>query len=562
MKLKERLLMAFLGFTLAMFLILLAESADLAFFHASPVEPPLGGPSPHGQIRPRNNENRFQPRNLQKTSMMSGDQEYNGTGGRTLTGDEAAGSLPDKNLIPEGKRKPVQTGSSLTKTGLGNPFAEDDFTDITEALAKVSAEQEPWRIFLDNLVNMRTQKKKNLAFKSKKAESKPLSVGDMADTYPDPVNATSWDYFQLGITQKELYPEDSSVVEELLAEMTKLKVKSLVQKEGGTQIKLLIEFENGGEALFKPMRFPRDKNGNFKETLPDHFYFTDYERHNAEIAAFHLDRLLGLRRAVPVAGRMFNITSEIYELAEQDLLRTFFISPAGNVCFHGKCSYYCDTSHAICGHPDTLEASLAAFLPPKDIAPRKTWRHPWRRSYHKRRKANWETDEEYCDIVKEVKPYDKGRRLLDLMDMAVLDFLMGNMDRHHYETIKIFGNLTFPLHLDHGRGFGRSDHDELSVLAPIYQCCMMRSSMLETLLRFHNGPVKLSAGMRDSMSADSISPILLQNHLTALDRRVGIILQVVRECLSNNEDNFSEVIFTHDDLYNSGSEGIEDKLWS
>ena len=33
----------------------------------------------------------------------------------------------------------------------------------------------------------------------------------------------------------------------------------------------------------------------------------------------------------------------------------------------GKCSYYCDTSHAICGHPDNLEASLAAFLPPKVI---------------------------------------------------------------------------------------------------------------------------------------------------------------------------------------------------
>ena len=26
------------------------------------------------------------------------------------------------------------------------------------------------------------------------------------------------------------------------------------------------------------------------------------------------------------------------------------------------------------------------------------------------------------------------------MDMAVLDFLIGNMDRHHYETFKIFGN--------------------------------------------------------------------------------------------------------------------------
>ena len=29
----------------------------------------------------------------------------------------------------------------------------------------------------------------------------------------------------------------------------------------------------------------------------------------------------------------------------------------------GKCSYYCDTSHAICGKPDQLEVSLATYLP-------------------------------------------------------------------------------------------------------------------------------------------------------------------------------------------------------
>ena len=107
-------------------------------------------------------------------------------------------------------------------------------------------------------------------------------------------------------------------------------LKAITQKEGGTQFKLIVDLADGGEALFKPMRFTRTQ-----QTLPDHFYFTDFERHNAEIAAFHLDRLLGFRRAVPVTGRHVNITTDLYELAETDLLKTFFISPAGNLCFHG-----------------------------------------------------------------------------------------------------------------------------------------------------------------------------------------------------------------------------------
>lgn len=73
-----------------------------------------------------------------------------------------------------------------------------------------------------------------------------------------------------------------------------------------------------------------------QETLPNHFYFSDFERHVAEIGAFHLDRVLGFRRTIPVAGRVINITEEIYDLADSSLLKTFFVSPAGNLCFHGN----------------------------------------------------------------------------------------------------------------------------------------------------------------------------------------------------------------------------------
>ncbi|XP_076324987.1 extracellular serine/threonine protein CG31145-like isoform X1 [Tachypleus tridentatus] len=339
-------------------------------------------------------------------------------------------------------------------------------------------------------------------------------------------NFTNWEVFHLSISQNELYKRDDPIVDDLLNDMANMPIVHVEQKEGGTQLKLIIEYDNGEEALFKPMRFPRDR-----ETDPNHFYFVDFERHNSEIAAFHLDRLLGFHRAPPVVGRILNITSEIYALAEIDLLKTFFISPANNLCFHGKCGYYCDTGHAVCGHPDTLEGSFAVFLPSKGLAPRKSWRHPWRRSYHKRRKADWEQNDDYCKMVRNKTPYKGGRRLADIMDMAVLDFLIGNMDRHHYETFKIFGKESFPLHLDHGRGFGKPHHDEVSILAPIYQCCLIRQSTLKQMLELYLGPERLSSLMRKSLSKDPVNPVLTEAHLLALDRRLRIILDVIRDCL-------------------------------
>ncbi|XP_072225158.1 extracellular serine/threonine protein kinase FAM20C-like [Leuresthes tenuis] len=351
-------------------------------------------------------------------------------------------------------------------------------------------------------------------------EFSPTAEGT-AESYPN------WLRFHIGINRYELYPRHSPVLDALLKDLVTQKITSVAMKSGGTQLKLIMTFQNYGQALFKPMKQTREQ-----ETPPDFFYFSDFERHNAEIAAFHLDRILDFRRVPPVAGRLVNMTREIRDVTrDKKLWRTFFISPANNVCFYGECSYYCSTEHALCGKPDQIEGSLAAFLPDLNLAKRKTWRNPWRRSYHKRKKAEWEVDPDYCDEVKQTPPYDRGTRLLDIMDMTVFDFLMGNMDRHHYETFDKFGNDTFIIHLDNGRGFGKHSHDELSIMVPLIQCCRVRKSTYLRLQLLAKEEYQLSSLMEESLLHDRLSPVLIQPHLQAMDRRLRLVLQVLAGCI-------------------------------
>ncbi|KAM6155805.1 extracellular serine/threonine protein kinase FAM20C [Rhynchocyon petersi] len=362
-----------------------------------------------------------------------------------------------------------------------------------------------------------------------------LPTGPVAvDAYPN------WLKFHISINRYELYSRHNPAIEALLQDLGSQKITSVAMKSGGTQLKLIMMFQNYGQALFKPMKQMREQ-----ETPPDFFYFSDYERHNAEIAAFHLDRILDFRRVPPVAGRMVNMTKEIRDVTrDKKLWRTFFISPANNICFYGECSYYCSTEHALCGKPDQIEGSLAAFLPDLSLAKRKTWRNPWRRSYHKRKKAEWEVDPDYCEEVKQTPPYDNPHRILDLMDMTIFDFLMGNMDRHHYETFEKFGNETFIIHLDNGRGFGKYSHDELSILVPLQQCCRIRRSTYLRLQLLAKEEYKLSLLMAESLQRDRVAPVLYPLHLEALDRRLRLVLRTVGNCVE--KDGLSSVV--EDDL--------------
>ncbi|VDM75550.1 unnamed protein product [Strongylus vulgaris] len=256
----------------------------------------------------------------------------------------------------------------------------------------------------------------------------------------------SWEKFYAQIGTCSVYNNDQTV-DDLLADLNTATIKAVHIMDGGTQAKLVFTFENDKQAVFKPMRFGRDY-----ESDPNHFYFSDFERHNAEIATFHLDRVLGFRRAVPTVGRIVNMTSELYEKAEKKLKKTFFISPgelitekqllpygvilcdllhntrtSKNHCFVSRCDYYCDTTHAICGLPDLKEGSVQVFLPDESVVPRRHNRSPYRRTYSKKNQvAEWQSNMNYCtDKVKVKKQYAHGRKLLDLIDLHILDYLIG-----------------------------------------------------------------------------------------------------------------------------------------
>ncbi|XP_029383256.1 pseudokinase FAM20A [Echeneis naucrates] len=360
----------------------------------------------------------------------------------------------------------------------------------------------------------------------------------------------SWLKFHLGINRYALYSRDDPTIPQLLKDMEIMTVVSAdytqdekalkgscdctqVVKPSGHHLKLALKMRNFAKAMFKPMRQERDD-----ETPEDFFYFIDFQRHNAEIAAFHLDRILDFRRVPPVAGRLVNITREVLLVTHnEDLRSVFFTSPANNTCFFAKCLYVCKTEYAVCGGPDLLEGSLSAYLPGLSIAPRISIPNPWIRSYTFNGREEWEVNPFYCDTIKQMYPYNSGNRLLNIIDMSIFDFLIGNMDRHHYEIFTKFGDEGFLLHLDNARGFGKHSQDELSILAPLSQCCMIKRSTLLRLQLLAQPGFRLSDVMRESLEGDPLQPILTEPHLLALDRRLQKILKVIQRCVRRLGEN-------------------------
>ncbi|PIK38059.1 putative extracellular serine/threonine protein kinase FAM20C [Apostichopus japonicus] len=193
-------------------------------------------------------------------------------------------------------------------------------------------------------------------------------------------------------------------------------------------------------------------------------FWYDPERHTAEIASFHLDRILNYRRVPPCAGRRVSFSKDIINKTNDDGILHTLRKRDGNDCFIGTCPF-CDEDHMICSKDDVMELSVCQQIPGKiyDHA------HPWSQGI--KESKVWK-NKNVCPTVLSNHRMNTTRFFLDTMELALFDYLIVNYDRHH---IAYLGHVdikrSFAAIIDNGKGFANPFTDDVTFLAPIYQCC-------------------------------------------------------------------------------------------
>lgn len=343
-----------------------------------------------------------------------------------------------------------------------------------------------------------------------------------------------WQQFHKDINENQLYSRNAPYMNDLLGSLATTKIESIGLFHGGSQLKLHVKLADGNYAMMKPMRSPRNFVYNYGEQQP---FWLDLERHNAEVAAFHLDRILNFRRSPPCAGRIISITEDIQnKTTDKDLLTTFYHN-GRSICFEGKCApWFCNKDHPICGRGDKLEVSMCTILPyyHGDKDPIFDRPNPWS---HGVREAKIWKEQNICEDLLQNQANAEGRFLLDLVEQSIFDFLILNYDRHHFHMLQQFGAKSFVVVLDNGKGFGNPLEDDLTLLGPLAQCCIIRKSTFQYLKKIHQSKrEKLSDHMRNTLAKDSIHPVIPESYLEALDRRLAKVLDMVGDCLSLHEE--------------------------
>ncbi|KAK2164145.1 hypothetical protein LSH36_68g07014 [Paralvinella palmiformis] len=312
-----------------------------------------------------------------------------------------------------------------------------------------------------------------------------------------------WQRFINNIRRHVFYSEDDPLIDEVIHRMKSLRITEIIEKSRtGTEFKFFFTLADGTPIIAKPMRLMINN-----EPPPNMSKNDFYERFQSEVAAYHLS------------------SATLVAL----IVRPIHLSTDGATCFTGHCPKKCDEEHPTCGQPDVIPASFALLLP-------KLITNGWVPNPTHGMTARRSGDSNVCDSLEKriSRRSSATRSYLDIVDINVFDFIQGNLDRHHYGQIIQFGNNSYPVLFDNGRGFARSYQDEFDLLYPMYKCCKIRQSTFEKLINVYQKEGGLREAMRRSLKSELVHPLLTEDQLFALDRRLVKVLEAIYGCIGTN----------------------------
>ncbi|KAF5283951.1 hypothetical protein FQA39_LY17192 [Lamprigera yunnana] len=320
-----------------------------------------------------------------------------------------------------------------------------------------------------------------------------------------------WEKARSWVTSTQLFDYTSSDLGNVLDALKTAKIVKADVDSRGTQLKLLLTLEGHQLAIFKPKWYPVNKilNGPV---------YGGKDRYGSEILSFYLSAILKRPLTAPSTERNISLSQDIMPVATQKLLTTIHDYKSIK-CVYGHC-FYCKKEDSVC---EDKNNKLTGAMILNINATFQSNRSPWQRTYQKGKLAPWEIREDYC------RGKITTRRLLDLVDAAIFDFLIQNGDRHHYETL--YGNVFL---LDNGKGLGNPFKHHLDILAPLYQCCILRNSTWRRL-------TDLSGGLLKKLLAliPNVYSFVTEAHLNAIDHRLNLVYATVEFCREKNKFEYS-----------------------
>ncbi|XP_022130358.2 glycosaminoglycan xylosylkinase homolog [Pieris rapae] len=310
------------------------------------------------------------------------------------------------------------------------------------------------------------------------------------------------------VSNISLFPHDDGIGGKMLHALQSTQIALVDNAPKGTQLKLLLLLEGNQKVYFKPKRY------NLEHIINGKIY-AGFDRHNSEVFAYYLAMVLNFKWIPPSVIRKVHLDNDILPVATSGLRKTMLKNNKGTLCIYGKC-FYCKINETVCPDDNGEVEGAAILYLDRQL---KVYKSPWRRSYNAK-KMEWEIDSDFC---MKIRGSLSTRHLLNLIEVSLFDFLIQNGDRHRYEVYKEQIIL-----LDNGKGLGNPHVDELDILAPLYQCCMLATSTWQHLELISGGNLSETIKLLSKFQGTKLAT---EEHFKAIERRLLKIYATVQYCI-------------------------------